>query len=63
MNSNFANVDDEMVGNAINESLPSKPVFEMALNIEIFKEEVKKTLQLNQTQQLEYVLLKIAMEI
>ena len=46
-NVNFANVDKLMEGNATNVNLPSKPVLEMALNLEIFKYEVRKTLQKN----------------
>ena len=44
-------------------SLPSKPVLEMALNIQTFTEEVKECLRLGLVSEIEYVLLKIAMEI
>ena len=43
--------------------LPSKPVLEMALNIDLFKQEVKECLDANLTQDIEYVLMKIGMEV
>ena len=52
-----------MAGNTTIVDLPSKPVLEMALNLEIFRAEVRQTLQEGRTQDLEYVLLKVAMEV
>ena len=44
-------------------SLPSKPVLEMALNPELFKREVAQALDMGLSNDIEYVLLKIAMEL
>ena len=43
--------------------LTSKPVLEMALSTEIFKKEVRELLDQGRTKEIEYVMLKIAMEI
>ena len=43
--------------------LPSKPVLEMALNLETFKSEVSETVEAGKVSDLEYVLLKVAMEV
>ena len=57
-------VDSDMMGEcAPSVDLPSKPVLEMALNLETFKREVRATIEAGRTSDLEYVLLKIAMEV
>ena len=43
--------------------LPSKPVLEMALSPENFQREVKELLEQGRVKEIEYVMLKIAMEI
>ena len=43
--------------------LPSKPVLEMALDLKLFKAEVKECLEADLIQDVEYVLLKVAMEV
>ena len=43
--------------------LPSRPVLEMALNLDQFKLEVKRLIDAGNLKDLAYVLLKIAMEI
>ena len=43
--------------------LPSKPVLEMALSPENFQREVNELLEQGRVKEIEYVMLKIAMEI
>jgi len=43
--------------------LTSKPVLEMALSTEIFRKEIQELLDQGRTKEIEYVMLKIAMEI
>lgn len=50
-------------GAAPGPGLPTKPVLEMALNLDKFKQEVQLSLQAGLWQDIEYVLLKIAMEV
>mmetsp|Transcript_67 Transcript_67/g.123 ORF Transcript_67/g.123 Transcript_67/m.123 type:complete len:245 (+) Transcript_67:84-818(+) len=44
-------------------NLPSKPVLEMALDLSLFKREVQNTLSRGQSADIEYVMLKVAMEV
>ena len=43
--------------------LPSKPVLEMALNLDILRSELNHLLQSKKIKDIEYVLLKVAMEL
>ena len=45
------------------QGLPSKPVLEMALNLDVLKTEVTQTLAKGLAKDIEYVLLKVAMEL
>ena len=45
------------------QGLPSKPVLEMALNMDVLKTELAQTLADGLTKDIEYALLKVAMEL
>jgi len=47
----------------LQDGLPSKPVLEMALDLERFKREVIDTVSQGRVEDVEYVLLKVAMEV